>query len=273
MSRGRPLRLSPSVIEEIAEGVGAGLTVERAAARARVPYTTLASWQQTGRELRREGRAPRTDRERLCLRLLDAADEARAELQAGLLSPLHEAAHWRRGTGPDAREGEPTHWRAAAWLLDRLDRVGGPVLLPDPDERLSASESEEERATRDVIDAEEIAEEPGSEADLLRSRLATLRRRVRLAETSGNAAAYAALTRQITHAEDRLLALRPDAAVSDPAALDREAFVDQLHAAAMSMPVRDLGVFVAAWLERHRLAVDLRTFAAEWATFADARGT
>lgn len=253
-TRGRPLRLSDAVIDDLADGIRAGLTVAKACARTGIPYSTLAAWQQRGRELRATKERPRTQRDRLAARLLVEIERARADLEAELVGHVLAAARWR-----DGEEGRPREWRAAAFLIGQVGISDLRLGSPDP----LAVESDDDglSAEADVIDAEDVdlAED---EETLLRDRLRRLRRS---ASVSTNPAATAALQRQISQTEDRILALRPTAATGDPATLSRDQYVAQLRAAASAMAEADLSILVEVWLERHGLpAGDLRRFAEEW---------
>ncbi len=153
----RRIRLTPTLIEQIALDVRAGNFIEPAARRHGVRHSTLYKWLARGRELlaEREAREARegnadaepteegepdahwSERDQLCVDLVDALEKAEAEAEVRVVAIVQNAipANWTAGF----------RWlesRARSrWLrVERQEltgKGGGPIEVDDPAKALS----------------------------------------------------------------------------------------------------------------------------------------
>ena len=234
---GRKSKCTDETIARYVEGVALYLPPAQAALYAGVHPRTVDLW------LQRAASGHGGTFQRFAI----ARREAEAKRAAATMAGIAKAAV------------DPRHWRAKAWLAEHLGIVEptagtrgneGAAAIADREAAIPLTEP-----ARVVIDAEEVEADARDELELVRRRAANLRRRIAQAEQGGGSmAAVAALSRQLTAAEDRAFALaprgeRPD----DPAKLDEARFVVELEAHADTMPEAHLAVFARVWLLRHRL--------------------
>ncbi|MGH2796137.1 MAG: hypothetical protein ACRDM0_00330 [Thermoleophilaceae bacterium] len=142
----RRIQLTSTLIEQIALDVRAGNFIEPAARRHGVGHSTLHKWLSRGRDLARAvdrddedaGASEWTERDRLCVDLVDTLEKAEAEAEVRVVAIVQNAI--------------PTNWQAGfRWLESRArsrwlrverqeltGRDGGPVEVEDPTERIIA---------------------------------------------------------------------------------------------------------------------------------------
>lgn len=235
---GRKSKCTDETIARYVEGVALYLPPAQAALYAGVHPRTVDLWLQRAAS----GHGGAFQRFALARR------EAEAKRAAATMAGIAKAAV------------DPRHWRAKAWLAEHLGIVEptagtrgneGAAALADREAAIPITD----QPARVVIDAEEVEADARDELELVRRRAANLRRRIAQAEQSGGSmAAVAALSRQLTAAEDRAFALAPRGErTDDPAKLDEARFVVELEAHADTMPEAHLAVFARVWLLRHRL--------------------
>ena len=104
----RPLVLSSDLIKRVATAVRMGATREMAMLYGGASYDAYNKWMKLAREITTSPPENRdlTERESLCLELMDAVEKAEAEAVVGWLAKIEQAAN--AGT-----------WQAAAWKLER----------------------------------------------------------------------------------------------------------------------------------------------------------
>lgn len=251
--RRSPTKLTPQIVEVLAQAMRRGLGPELQAASAGVSSNAVRLWIERGR--RGDGGVYGE-----LVRQLDAARAARVDqLQSLILLHATPSRELRDADGlvlSAARKGE---WRAASYLLERIDPSGGGRgVLRELDEL----EGGRERPP-DVIDAEPVLlSADASDVEVQEERVRRYRRQIALAEAAGDLGAVASLTRRVERAEDTLRELRRAAApagsaevvpAGDPAELVEEEFRRQLQGAAEGMPEAHLRIVVDVWLARHRL--------------------
>lgn len=240
---GRPTKLAADVIETLEQVFARGGTRVEACAAAGITVQTFQTWLVRAdlghggvfAELRQRVRA--------------AEAQFRAQLRGAVLRSVVDRAATYDAAGNPLLPGRRGEWRAAAALLDRLDRHG--LLRPDDD---IADDPPGAAGVPDVIDAETLAPD-ADDAAVLEARVRTLRRQIAAASADGNHDAVAALTRRVERAEDELRGMRRAAGSSegDPAQLPEDEFVWQLRTAAEAMPEAHLRAIVDVYLERHRM--------------------
>jgi hypothetical protein len=228
---GRRSKCTDETIARLVEGVALNLPRYQAALYAGVHPRTVELWLQRAAS----GHGGVFQRFAVALR------EAEGKRAATIMASIAKAG------------SDPKHWRAKAWLAERLGIVDGPM----PTDRTSADERADTAAavpvtvSGDVVDAADLASD---ELEMVRRRAASLRRSIAQAEATGSSQAVAALRRQLTAAEDRSMLLsRSSNRENDPGGLDEAAFSVELEAHADVMPEAHLAVFARAWLARHRM--------------------
>lgn len=138
---GRPTKLTPELLQELAAGIMVGMTIEHACARAGISKQTYYNW-------RARGRAESDDPESLYAILEAALSAAEGQMVFQALGVVQAAA----GTG---------QWQAAAWLLERRF----PAIYGRGVDRAAAARIEEAEL---VADDEPDSLEDMSEDEVLR---------------------------------------------------------------------------------------------------------
>jgi hypothetical protein len=110
--RGRPLKLTPEVIEKIVEAIELGATFEHAANYAGVSYSTFARWRQWGEEAIERRKNPNIKKgtkewnwEQPFIEFWEAIKGAEGQ---GVITNLKNIT----SAGKES-------WQASAWILDR----------------------------------------------------------------------------------------------------------------------------------------------------------
>lgn len=244
-------KLTPEVVDALAAAVERGLGTELAAAASGVSSNAVRLW------LDRARRGDGGIYEALLERMNEAVARRSVQLQEVIAAHAAPRPERRSKSGRVLSPAAPGNFRAAVYLLERLDpKVSRGVL----GEILEGPVVEGPAAPLpDVIDAEPIGAD-ASDEEVLLDRVRRYRRQIGRAEAAGDHGAVATLTRQERIASDQLRELRrasgrttSDEGVEDPAKLDEGAFLDQLRGAAEAMPEAHLRAVVDVWLARHRL--------------------
>lgn len=243
---GRPAKLTEDTIAALEAVFRVGGTKPEACAAAGIAPGTLGTWLLRA-DLGHGGAFAELRR-----RLRAAEGSFRSQLRAAIIRGASDRNAVHSETGDVLLPGRRGDWRAAAALLERLDRHG----LLRGDEVEEAPVPGTNRAdVPDVIDAEELAPD-ADDAAVLEARVRTYRRQIAAASADGNHDAVAALTRRVERAEDELRAMRRAAGnveEGDPAQLAEDELVWQIRTAAEAMPEAHLRAVVDVYLDRHRM--------------------